>query len=261
MIKFFIRVFMLPAFFLTAAVFSVFCGDGAKDESLEALFDGGYFVTRPSGSVITVFGAAGRRRNRDEGLRLALLDAARKAALYHGLHGESAAVLSQGSGILDYFSDFDYRLELRRNPEDFLDALIFDRAAYVLEKNGVVLARVRYAGVSDIPPYSSVLENGIPDWTKKYVVTIPGYMTGIGYSKNKGSFQKTCEASYENALVSLLSQLSTRVDSESVDAAGGRVSHNVARSEGDLTGVMILETWFDRKVNAVWTLVAAKAQD
>jgi hypothetical protein len=193
-------------------------------------------------------------------VRLALLDAARKAALYHGVHGESAVVLNQGSGILDYFSDSDYRLEPRRNPEELLDALIFDRTADVLEKNGVVFVRVRYAGVSDIPPYSSVLQDGIPDWTKKYVVTIPGFLVGIGYSKNKGSFQKTCEASYENALVSLLPQLSTRVDSKTDDVAGGRISRNTTRSAGDLTGVMILETWFDRKVNAVWTLVAAKAQ-
>jgi hypothetical protein len=257
MMKSFIRVLVLSAGFMGIASGLL----QAWDESLEAVFDSGYWVTRPSGSAITVFGVAGRRRNRDEGVRLALLDAARKAALYHGVHGESAAVLNQGAGALDYFSDFDYRLELRRNPEEFLDALIFDRNSNVLEKNGVVLVRVRYTGVSDIPPYNSVLDNGIPDWTKKYVVTIPGFLAGIGYSKNKGSFQKTCEASYENALVSLLPQLSARVDSETADLAGGRVSRNITRSAGDLTGVMILETWFDRKVNAVWTLVAARAQD
>jgi hypothetical protein len=254
MMKFFIRVFMLPALLFGAALGFLL----AEDASLEALFDSGYWVTRPSGSIITVFGTAGRRGNRDEGVRLALLDAARKAALYHGVHGESVAILNQDAGFLDYFSDFDYRLELRRNPEEFLDALIFDRDRNVLEKNGVVLVRVQYAGVSDIPPYNSVLEDGIPDWTKKYVVTIPGFLAGIGYSKNKGSFQKTCEASYENALVSLLPQLSVSVDSNDADAAGGRVSHNVTRSVGELTGVMILETWFDRRVNAVWTLLAAR---
>ncbi|MDR1147672.1 MAG: LPP20 family lipoprotein [Spirochaetaceae bacterium] len=257
MMKSFIRVFVLSALLLGTASGLL----SAEDAPLEAVFDSGYWVTRPSGSAITVFGVAGRRGNRDEGVRLALLDAARKAALYHGLHGESVAVLNQGAGALDYFSDFDYRLELRRNPEEFLDALIFDRDRNLLEKNGIVLVRVRYTGVSDIPPYNSVLEDGVPDWTKKYVVTIPGFMAGIGYSKNKGSFQKTYEASYENALVSLLPQLSTRVDSNTSDVAGGRSSHNVTRSAGDLTGVMILETWFDRRVNAVWTLVAARAQD
>jgi hypothetical protein len=229
----------------------------AEKNSLEAVFDSGYWVTRPSGSVITVFGVAGRRGNREDGVRLALLDAARKIALYHGVHAESVSVLNQGSGTLDYFSDFDYRLELRRTPEEFLDALMFDRDRDLLEKNGVVFVRARYAGVSDVPPYGSALVDGVPDWTKNYAATVPGYLAGIGYSKNKGSLQKTCEASYENALVSLLPQLSTRVASDVADVNGGRVTRNATLSEGDLAGVIILETWLDRKTNAVWTLVAA----
>jgi hypothetical protein len=103
--------------------------------------------------------------------------------------------------------------------------------------------------------------DGVPDWTKHYAATIPGFLAGIGYSKNKGSLQKTGEASYENALVFLLPQLSTRVTGDVVDADGGRVTRNATLSEGDLTGVMILETWFDRKTNAVWTLVAARPDD
>ncbi|MDR1230064.1 MAG: hypothetical protein LBK61_01545 [Spirochaetaceae bacterium] len=264
--KSFIRTSVLWAVFLVVAVPSGFCnGDmdgvsGAPTEevSLEAVFDSGHWVTRPSGSVITVFGVAGRRGNREEGVQAALLDAARKAALYHGVHAESASVLNQGSGALDYFSDFDSRLELRRNPEEFLDALVFDRERDVLEKNGVVFARVRYAGVSNVPPYASALADGVPDWTKNYVVTVPGYLAGIGSSKNKGSLQKTYEASYENAIASLLPQLSTRVASDAVDVDGGRVTRNATLSEGDLAEVMILETWFDRKTSAVWTLIAAK---
>jgi hypothetical protein len=264
--KSFIRVSVLCVVFGAAAVSPVFCEGGRDDGplapadgvSLEAVFDSGYWVTRPSGSVITVFGVAGRRGNREEGVRLALLDAARKVALFHGLHAESASVLNQGPGTLDYFSDFDYRLELRRSPEEFLDALVFDRDRDLLEKNGVVFVRARYTGVSAVPPYASVLVDGVPDWTKRYTVTVPGYLAGIGYSKNKGSLQKTGEASYENAIVSLLPQLSTRVASDVADVNGGRVTRNATLSKGDLAGVMILETWFDRKTNMVWTLVAAK---
>jgi hypothetical protein len=226
--------------------------------SLEAVFDSGYWVTRPSGGVITVVGMAGRRANREEAVRMALLDAARKAALFHGVYAESAAVLNQGAGTLDYFSDFDYRLELRRRPEELVDALAFDRERDVLEKNGVVVVRTRYAGVSEVPPYKTVWQDGAPDWTQRYAAAIPGFLIGVGYSKNKGSLPKTCEASYENALVSILPQLSTRVDTDAVDASGGRVSRNTTRSEGTLAEVMILETWFDRRVNAVWTLVAAR---
>jgi hypothetical protein len=270
--KSFVRASVLWAVFWAAAVSPVFCeGEQdaapsapdvlameAEEKSLEAVFDSGYWVTRPSGSVIIVYGVAGRRGNREEGVRLALLDAARRVALFHGLHAESATVLSQGSGTLDYFSDSDYRLELRRNPEEFLDALSFDRDRDLLEKNGVVFVRARYAGVSDVPPYHSALVDGAPDWTRNAVVAVPGFLAGVGSSRNKGSLQQTGEASYEDAIVSLLPQLSARVASDVADVNGGRVTRNATLSKGDLTGVMILETWFDRRTNAVWTLVAAR---
>jgi hypothetical protein len=249
---------------ITGFAFGAGSSDGVASEasptkpSLEAAFDSGYWVTRPAGGVITIVGMAGRRANREDAIRLAVLDAARKAALFHGVYAESAAVLNQGAGALDYFSDFDYWLELRRRPEELVDALAFDRERDVLEKNGMVVVRVRYAGVSEVPAYASALDEGVPDWTKRYTAAIPGFLTGVGYSKNKGTVQQTCQASYENALVSLLPQLSTRVDTDAVDASGGRMSRSTIRSEGNLAEVMILETWFDRRVNAVWTLVAAR---
>jgi hypothetical protein len=233
-----------------------------SDSSLEAEFDRGYWVTRPSGAGITIIGMAGRRANRDEAVRNALADAAQKAALFHGVHAESAAVLNQGAGNLDYFSDFDYRITPANGYEGYLDALDFDEDADVLEKNGVVLVRARYAGVdAAVPPYAVAVEDGVPDWTKRYTAAVPGWLAGVGHAKNKGSLQKTAQASYENALVSLLPQLSTRVGTEVVDASGARLTLNVTRSEGDLTGVMILETWLDRKTSAVWTLVVAQAVD
>jgi hypothetical protein len=62
------------------------------------------------------------------------------------------------------------------------------------------------------------------------------------------------------AIASMLSQLSARVESGVVDVAGARVTQSFTRSSGDLTGVMILETWLDKRTSAVWTLVAARQQ-
>jgi hypothetical protein len=225
---------------------------------LEAAFDSGYWVTRPSASGITLIGMAGRRTRREEAVREALLDAARKAALYHGARAASAAALYQGTGTLDYASDFDYRVAVRREPEEFLDALDYDEEADVLEKNGVVVVRVRYAAVTEAPPYTTVLEDGVPDWTRRYTAVIPGFLVGIGFARNRGTLPKTCRASYENALVGLVSRLSARVDTETVDVSGARMTGNVIFSEGDVEGVMILETWVDRRTRAVWTLVAAR---
>jgi hypothetical protein len=128
----------------------------------------------------------------------------------------------------------------------------------MLEKNGTVYVRVKYRGVPEFPAYRSVMENGEPDWVKKYAADIPGFLTGIGVSKNKGSTQKTYQASYEDAIVSLLPGLSTQVGGGIVDAAGARMTTNITVSRGSLVHAVILETWLDRKTGAVWTLLAAQ---
>jgi hypothetical protein len=243
--------------------------------SLEDSFDSGYWVTAPMAApaaaplaaapggpedtAITIIGIAGRRANRDEAIQEALADAARKAALYHGVRAESAAVLNQGSGNLDYFSDFDYRIAPANSHEAYIDALIFDKDNDILEKNGVVIVRTRYPGGFSVPVYESPLEDGIPAWVKNYTADIPGFLAGVGYSRNKGSLQRTHTASYEAALVSLLPLLSTRVSNEVVDVGGAKLTSSITASKGDLVNVIILETWLDKKTNSVWTLLAAKA--
>jgi hypothetical protein len=226
--------------------------------SLEELYDSGYWVSAQSDAGIMVIGIAGRRANRKEAISEALADAARRVALYHGVQGESAVVLNQGSGNLDYFSDFDYKLVLLSKVENYINDLIFDQEKDVLEKNGAVIVRTQYTGVSTVPPYNSALEDGTPNWVKNYGADIPGFLTAVSYSKNKGSPQKTYQASYENAIVSLLPRLSTRMANEVVDVVGGRMTQNYSVSSGTLENVMILETWIDKKTGAVWTLLVAK---
>jgi hypothetical protein len=229
--------------------------------SLEESFDSGYWVAATSGTpedtAITIIGIAGRRANRDEAIQEALADAARKAALYHGVYAESAAILNQGSGNLDYFSDFDYRIDPANSHEAYIDALTFDKDNDVLEKNGVVIVRTRYSGISTVPAYESPLEDGVPGWVKNYTADIPGFLAGVGYARNKGSLQRTYRASYETALVSLLPLLSTRVSNDVVDVGGTKLTSSITASKGDLVHVIILETWLDKKTNSVWTLLAA----
>jgi hypothetical protein len=228
------------------------------DPSFEDVYDSGYWVTMPQGGTITILGIAGRRGNREEAIAEALADAARKAALYHGVHGESAAVLNQGSGNLEYFSDFDYRLNVLNSSEIYIGDLRFDKDTDILEKDGSVLVRVQYSGVSDIPSYETIFKDGRPGWVNDYAADVPGFLAAVGYSKNRGSLQKTCQASYENAVVSLLPRLSSKIANEVIDTEGGKIIRNISTASGVLEQVMILETWVDRKINALWTLVAAK---
>jgi hypothetical protein len=224
------------------------------EPSLEAAFDAGYWVTRPSDGTLTIIGIAGRRAN-----RVLAVDEARKAALYHGLHAESAAVLNQGAGTLDYFSGFDYRITPANGHEGYIDALDYDEDADIFEKNGVVMARARYAVAAAVPSCAVAVKDGVPDWTKRFMADIPGFLSGVGHAANKGSLQRTSRASYEAAVVSLLPRLSMREENEVVDVAGAQVTRNIARSKVNLTGIVILEAWLDRRTGAVWTLVVAKA--
>jgi hypothetical protein len=226
--------------------------------SLEEVYDSGYWVTRPLDGTITVLGIAGRRSNREEAVTEALSDAARKVALYHGVSGESASVLNQGSGNLDYFSDFDYRLDLLHRYEDYIGDLVFDKDRDILEKDGSVFVRAQYQGVSGIPVYETVMEDGVPVWVRNHAAAIPGFLTAVGFSKNRGSLQKTYQASYEDAIVSLLPGLSSKVANEIIDVAGDRITQSVSTNSGVLENVMILEVWLDRRTNTVWTLLIAK---
>jgi hypothetical protein len=232
--------------------------DISAEPSFEEMIAGDHWVTRPSGSAITIIGIAGRRSNRDAAVQDALADAARKASLYHGVHAKSSAILYQGKGSLDYYSDFDYEITPENSHEAYIDALVFDEETDVLEKDGAVIARTKYHGVSDIPPYSVAVKDGVPEWVTNFTAEIPGFLAGIGHSKNQGSRPKTYTASYKAALVSLLPQLSTRVADEVADTDGGRLTSSATNSEGYLVGVMILETWYDKKTSSVWTLLAAK---
>jgi hypothetical protein len=226
--------------------------------SLEELYDSGHWVTTRSDGGITVMGIAGRRANKNEAIAEALADAARKVALYYGVRGESASVLNQGSGNLDYFSDFDYKLSLLNKEENYIGDLVFDKDKDVVEKSGVVVVRVKYPGVSDIPSYKSVMEDGRPDWVKNYGAEIPGFWIAVSYSKNKGSPQKTYQASYESAIASLLPRLSTKTGNEILSMEDGKLNLNYSVSSGTLENVMILETWTDKGTGTIWTLLAAK---
>jgi hypothetical protein len=226
--------------------------------SVAEMYKKGYWVTRPSDGEIRVVGISGRKSNLDDAIASALDDAARRVALFHGLHAKSASVLNQGQGNLDYYADMDYWLTINNEANLYSGELVFDKDSDVLEIDGQVYVMAKYSGGLSIPAYSSVMRDGVPNWVNDFVLEIPGYLTGIGMSKNKGSPQRTYQGSYENAIVHMLSRSSSQVTGGVVDIEGGKMNQNITTSEGDFTNVMILETWFDRKSGAVWTLLVAK---
>jgi hypothetical protein len=205
--------------------------DNIRDRPVAAAFDDAHWITRPTGGTITVVGIAGRKLNRDQAIADALADAARRVSLYYGVYGETTTVLRDGSNILDYYAGTDYSLSIRNQAEPYLDALAFDKEKDVYEKNGSVYVRASYTGVAELPVYKTGVKAGVPDWVSAYQAAIPGYLCGIGFSKNKGSIQKTCIASYENALVSIISGLSIQGQESIVEVEGrGRITTDCVKS-------------------------------
>jgi len=234
--------------------------DTIWDRPIKEAFDPVHWVTRPSGNTITVVGVSGRKSNRDEAINDALADAARRVSLYYGVYGEATTILMEGNNLLDYYANTSYSLDIHNAAESYIDALTFDKDKDVYEKDGAVYVRARYSGVQGVPSYKSEVSGGKPDWVDNNIVNIPGFLVGVGMSKNKGSPQKTYIGSYELALASLVSSLSSQLETSLVDLERrGRINQSVSRSKGTLSAVMILETWFDKKNGAVWTLLVAKA--
>ena len=237
--------------------------DSIFGSPIATAFDNAHWTTRPSGKTSTVVGIAGRKHNRDEAIADALLDAERRISLSYGVYGESTVVLQNGSNILDYFGSITYKLYIHNRTESYIDALIFNKEKDVYEKDGAVYVRTRYTGVIGVPSYKSAIKDGKPDWVwagkQIKIPKISGFLVGIGVSNNKGSLQKTYVASYENAIISLLP--SSQIGVSFLEVLGqGRATSEVIENKGDLSEVMIMETWFDNKTKSVWTLLVAKAK-
>jgi len=227
--------------------------------SFEEMQESGYWVTRPAGGRLMIIGITGRKGSREEAVTLAKRDAARRAALFYGVRGLSATVLREGSNNLDYFTATDYEITLFHGPEEYEETLEFDPERDVLEKSGSVYIRAYLGGAPMVPAYPSALTEEGPDWAASLKAPpIPGYLTSVGLSRNRGDQQKTFAFSYENAIVRLLPQLSTTSGSAVIDMEGGKLIQNISASEGELEQVMILEAWFDAKTKSAWTLIAAK---
>jgi hypothetical protein len=244
-------VFFLLAIALAPAIS---WGEDKDARSLEQSQSEGYFVTWPADGTLTVIGTAGRRATRKASVEAALCDAAQKIALYYGVKGVVVldAVPDGGSKST---RNLDYA---NKNAEQLLQAIIFDPYKDLFVRNGTIYVRVKYNLPCQKLPYHTTMMAGKPDWVAQLSADIPGYMTAVGYSGRWATLANTCKASYENAIVSMLMQISSTVESVSIDNKdGGKLVGVSSTSKGALKDVVICETWIDKQTQGVWTLVAA----
>jgi hypothetical protein len=224
-----------------------------------------YLSGRSPGEEAVFFGVSGLRLKKDEAVSLALEDAARRVAFFDHVEGRLIQRELTGSGFLDYRSDSSGELYFSQNYRDLVADLRFDPEKDVFIHNQALFVRVRYpgadlGGISYLPGRI----NGRPGWIDNPPAAVSGWVAGVGYAGPRLFFKDAVIASYENAVFSIIRNLSTTLTVDSGQYWGSGVfdfssaARSQALAEGALKGFYILDTWADPRTMAVWTLAVAR---
>jgi hypothetical protein len=205
-------------------------------------------------------GIASRRRKAGDEIDAARDDAARRAALFHGLSGRIIHVNQVGAGSFDWVSGTDLDFTCDSDPGNYAEALRFDPQTDVLAVDGAVFVRFTYEGsLPGAVNYSYNWNgNGAPSWTTRPPGEIGGCAAGVGYARPQRQLRDTFIRSYENAAASIIAGISSRMTTGEADSPEGRVSSTLQVSEGSLQGFYVLEAWREPSTGAVWTLAIAR---
>jgi hypothetical protein len=224
-----------------------------------------FLYTPPEEGKLVFLGVAGLRSHREESLRLALEEAARRVDLFHGVEGEFTAYSYRRSRLLDYRSETTTSLNTQDSYADYVEDLEFDEESDVFLNGNALFVRVRYPGVLDVDYQpSSTGSNGKPVWIDTPPETISGYTAGVGYAARRDAHRDTVIASCENAVFSIIKNLAGTVRGITSDFRGSgffdisSASGNMLSAKGALKGFYVLDTWVDPVGLDVWTLAVAR---
>jgi len=219
-----------------------------------------YWITLPGPRSIVIIGASGRQQRRQTEIDNALEDAARKAAMYHGVQVRSEHVQDIGANFFDYFASSEIELDYDKELEKYKDKLVFDESRDILTRNNGVFIRFTYpeSFPGRINYGFSRNQDGSPAWTTNPPKEISGFTVGVGHSGRQLYLRDTFEKSYNAAAADIVSKLSTVMTTSGVSAEGHTTSRIHQQSSGRLSYFLVLETWIDPKTQAVWTLAIAR---
>lgn len=222
-----------------------------------------FWITAPENGSLVFIGGAAVRTKKDEAIRYALSDAARKVAFYHGLQGTSISVLDVGAGHLDFNADSALELVYDSYYEKYVEQLEFDPETDVLVTGDSVYVRARWQSPNSLNTNFFSRWTGRPDWTLNPPGTIDGFLAAVGRSGAHSRSYTAVIASYESAIAALLRTKANSIDAEvafvetsSSGSMAGASNREVA--EGKLSQFYVLETWIDPADRSVWTLAIAK---
>ena len=225
-----------------------------------------FMDTSPREGKLVFLGVSGKRSRRQEAIDLALEDAVRRIAIFEQVEGEYAVLSNRGGRLLDYRAEASSNLSYNASYEDYFAFVEFDEISGVFETENSVFVRVSYPGNLEINYRpSALMPDGKPFWVENPPEMIGKYLVGVGYAGRRNAYKDTVNASYENAIFSVIRNLYSVSSGQSVNyrGAGFLDIASIARQElnasGTIKGFYVLETWTDPKDKSVWALAVANA--
>jgi len=222
-----------------------------------------FLITSPSRGALTIIGVSGPLQRREAEIDAAREDAARKAAMYHGIKARYESIQSVGGGINDYQAGSNLILEYDDQLEPYLDKLSFNPNRDMIVRDRTVYIRFSYPAVfpGNINYAFRRNPDGSPEWTTRPPQNISGFPVGVGFASRQFRRQDTFTKSTESAVAGVVSQMATNV-SVTGTADGGRSGSGInMQSMGNLNNFLVLEIWIDPVTEAVWTLAIAQTTD
>jgi len=221
----------------------------------------GHWITRPSENTLIIIGVSGPQVKRDSEIAAAKEDAARKAAMYHGIRGNIEAYHSSGAIFFDFAADSKIELEYDTDYAKYIDRLTFDPERDVVITDDAVFVRFKYAAMATPVNFiTSMNDDGRPNWThNRDLPRIDGYITAVGFARNQVRLKDTIRKSSEAAVACMIEDMSTRITSSDKSGTGMGSSGQIrTKSEGKLDNFHIIEFWIDPETKYVYTLAIAR---
>jgi len=224
-----------------------------------------HWMAGPRGGLLTIIGVSNPQSKHENEIENARMDAARKAAMYHGIQGTIETVNTVGAGFLDYYFNSDINLQYDKNYEQYLDHLTFEPENDVFRVEGAVFVRMRYSApdLGNFSYSSNMGTDGRPAWINSgNLPVIDNYTAAAGFAGRRSWLKDTINASCDDAVAKLISSFSTQVSTDETSLSGYGSSTSVrVLSEGRLKNFQVLEFWIDPETRAVWTLAVAQVFD
>jgi hypothetical protein len=259
----FLFIFIIPFFFSCAGNQASNSADANNipSSSLQNQYKTGYWITNSSDNGLTIIGISNPMVRRQDEIKAAKEDAARKIAMYFGVYGRIETISNTGGNIYEYTATTNADIIYDTNYEKYIDNLRFDEKNDVLITTEAIFVRFQYDTSVTRINHNTGFINNRPDWiNNRNMPDIDGYVTSVGMARNQRRLKDTVYKATEDAVIRMIQDLSTRINTKEVSVSGqGSSSYIREVSRGNLNNFQVIEFWIEPETRYVYVLAIARA--